>query len=773
MLQEVSAGGSVWSVSLLGPVEVVSPQGTVAALGGRKVGLLLARLALSLDAPILREDLAKWCWPESEPESQRTRLRQEIGRLRELFGDAESSPLLDTRLHLGLRSSHVSVDVDRFAQQISQAHAADTPEDRIATLQQALTLYRDDLLIEYGDPFPRRRAELRALRATALYELAEAQQHAELLEEAAATLRTLVAQYPVYEEAHADLMRLYALFGQPSRVRQQYQQLEENLNSELGTSPSASTRELLETLLSEKPTTPTMSAAVSPTPAEPAPLRPAAAPPKAESASSPRVKKAAAALLLSGVLISIALLLRGPADKAKAPVAAGFELRRHHEKWAYVDKPQPGEVPNSEAFTLTPVPQNCLVATGQIETQHDDIDMLTVKLDQNGKVLWRKRFSSETHDCDRARSIAPNPDGSVFVCGESYLAAGHPRGEGWHLALVHYAADGTEKFRRYSDGLIKTTETAQVVADGQGGAFVGATEASGKSAVFLHCGAAGELLNTWRYSAEGSAETSFVRMARTLDGRLVAVCTRTRNDTKRDAGVDWAVVCFDKGGKRLWEQTARSEQGGSEMPSHLAVDRVGNAYVAGTFITGSPGDGTFMHCPALVKYDPSGKELWRRWYAPFGGSVSITWLDVSWETGTATLSGSLISSRNDYLPIALAYSREGALLRKHTGRLPKGFRSARAHQSYLLDDGRMLMVESISPFGASEYLGHAEMAVSFSNADGQDEWIDTYAAEPRKSDWSVPRASALMYSTVAVVGRMPSKAGIGFCVVSFPVHTPR
>src|SRR5262249_38967870 len=53
---------------------------------------------------------------------------------------------------------------------------------------------------------------------------------------------------PLREEAHYELMRLYALAGQPSATLQQYQELERILREELGETPSAATRALAEEL---------------------------------------------------------------------------------------------------------------------------------------------------------------------------------------------------------------------------------------------------------------------------------------------------------------------------------------------------------------------------------------------------------------------------------------------------------------------------------------------------------------------------------------------
>src|SRR5205814_4675307 len=60
--------------------------------------------------------------------------------------------------------------------------------------------------------------------------------------------RQAVSVDPLREEAHYDVMRLYAALGQPSATLKQYQELERLLREELGETPSAEARALAEEL---------------------------------------------------------------------------------------------------------------------------------------------------------------------------------------------------------------------------------------------------------------------------------------------------------------------------------------------------------------------------------------------------------------------------------------------------------------------------------------------------------------------------------------------
>jgi DNA-binding SARP family transcriptional activator len=60
------------------------------------------------------------------------------------------------------------------------------------------------------------------------------------------TLRRVLYQEPTREEAHASLMRLYALSGRRQQSILQYERLRKSLSQELGAEPIAESRRLYE-----------------------------------------------------------------------------------------------------------------------------------------------------------------------------------------------------------------------------------------------------------------------------------------------------------------------------------------------------------------------------------------------------------------------------------------------------------------------------------------------------------------------------------------------
>jgi DNA-binding SARP family transcriptional activator len=133
------------------------------------------------------------------------------------------------------------VDVEAFEEAAASARRVRDP----AAYRVAIELYAGDLLP--GDRYEGwaevRREELRRLYLALLVEFGDL---CEVRNEHQAALEALrrVAEESTLEEAHAGLIRLYALSDRRTRALAQYERLREALSERLGTEPSASTRHL-------------------------------------------------------------------------------------------------------------------------------------------------------------------------------------------------------------------------------------------------------------------------------------------------------------------------------------------------------------------------------------------------------------------------------------------------------------------------------------------------------------------------------------------------
>jgi len=97
---------------LIGQMEAWSNNGESILPSGRKARALLAILALSGPNPVLRIRAAELLWSRRGEDEARASLRQEIQKLRVAFAPVRTEILVSTRVHLGLNSEVIWIDVD-------------------------------------------------------------------------------------------------------------------------------------------------------------------------------------------------------------------------------------------------------------------------------------------------------------------------------------------------------------------------------------------------------------------------------------------------------------------------------------------------------------------------------------------------------------------------------------------------------------------------------------------------------------------------------------
>lgn len=245
----------VWQIELFGGLRGRSETGAEFAPGVSRSGTLFAVIAIAPSRAASRDTLAALLWPEVDTSSGRTRLRQELSILRrqlEPEGVPEGAVLTRERDRIALVPGAVITDVEQFQKALDAAHKTGDADEKGRLLDVVVALYRGELLPGYEfEGLEGERAHLTQRYEMALRELAALQQARGDVAGAEACLRKLLTQNPYLEEAHADLMCLYAAHGQPTRVREQYRELERMLRKEFDTEPTDATRQLMERLSQE------------------------------------------------------------------------------------------------------------------------------------------------------------------------------------------------------------------------------------------------------------------------------------------------------------------------------------------------------------------------------------------------------------------------------------------------------------------------------------------------------------------------------------------
>ncbi|NKQ57075.1 AfsR/SARP family transcriptional regulator [Amycolatopsis sp. K13G38] len=232
-------------VSLLGPVGVRADDGTPIDIGGARLRMLLARLALDAPRAVAADTLIDGLWGALPPADAANALQSPVSRLRKALGDS-------TRLASGTAGYVLaveSVDASRFEELAARGRrelAAGGYAEAAVVLGEALGLWQGEPLSDVLDaPFAQAPAtRLAELRLAAIEDRFEAElelgRHAEVL----ADLETAGAAHPLRERLAGLRMRALYAAGRQSDALAVFERTRAILAEELGVDPSAELREV-------------------------------------------------------------------------------------------------------------------------------------------------------------------------------------------------------------------------------------------------------------------------------------------------------------------------------------------------------------------------------------------------------------------------------------------------------------------------------------------------------------------------------------------------
>ncbi|GGP64947.1 AfsR/SARP family transcriptional regulator [Saccharothrix coeruleofusca] len=242
---------------ILGALAVWTTDDRPVQLPGRKVRALLAALLVHEGRPVSADRLADLLWPQSPPGNPVGALHTRVWQLRRALEAAEpgggelvvSHPpgyLVDL--------SAAQLDAAVFTELTAAARDAADPRARAALLDQALALWRGEVLADFADEeFARpTAARLHEQRLTAVEERAEAMlelgEHSVLVGE----LTDLLARHPLRERLRAAQMRALHAAGRRGEALTAFDELRARLADELGLSPSPELVALRQAILEDE-----------------------------------------------------------------------------------------------------------------------------------------------------------------------------------------------------------------------------------------------------------------------------------------------------------------------------------------------------------------------------------------------------------------------------------------------------------------------------------------------------------------------------------------
>ncbi|MFJ1967122.1 BTAD domain-containing putative transcriptional regulator [Streptomyces sp. NPDC087903] len=244
---------------LLGPIQVYADDVTPIVVGGVRLRMLLARLALEEGRTVSVDSLVDGLWGEEPPADAANALQALVSRLRRALRGSAAVESAPGGYRLPVQAE--DVDVHRFEDLTAQgrrALAAGRADEAASLLKTALGLWQGAALADVLDaPFAGPVAtRLDDLRTAAAEDRCDAELRLGRHREVLADLEAAGAERPLSERVAGLRMRALSAAGRQSDALAVYEAIRKRLGDELGVDPSAELREVHLVLLRGELVTP-------------------------------------------------------------------------------------------------------------------------------------------------------------------------------------------------------------------------------------------------------------------------------------------------------------------------------------------------------------------------------------------------------------------------------------------------------------------------------------------------------------------------------------
>ena len=315
---------------------------------------------------------------------------------------------------------------------------------------------------------------------------------------------------------------------------------------------------------------------------------------------------------------------------------------------------------SDKATALAVDAQGNICITGESEGVESYSDYGTVKYSPGGNRLWAKRYNGAGNDWDGTEALVVDSQGNVYVAGWAVIGIG----SGWDYVTIKYGPSGNRLWIKRYNGPGNSWDSAYAIGvDAQGNVYV--TGGSVGASLFsdfatIKYGPNGDRLWVRRYNGAANDWDQAFALAIDSEGNVYV----TGQSATAGSGYDYTTIKYSPAGVLIWAKRYNGPGNGDDVPTAIAVDAQGNAYVTGS----STGVDSYSDY-TTIKYGPSGDRLWaKRYNGPGNGDDTPTAIAVDAQ-GNAYVTGYSpgAGSGGDYATIKYSPSGERLWVQRYNG----------------------------------------------------------------------------------------------------------
>jgi len=362
-------------------------------------------------------------------------------------------------------------------------------------------------------------------------------------------------------------------------------------------------------------------------------------------------------------------------------------------------------------------------------------DYATIKYAPNGQEVWVSRYDGSVSSRDEATAIAVDNNGNVYVTGFCYDSVTSSDYSS-NYVTIKYDPNGQEVWVSRYNGPDNGYDYATAIAvDNNGNVYV--TGASELDYATIKYNQNGQVVWVARYNGPGNGDDWANAIAVDDNGNVYVTGYSRGSGTE----LDYATIKYNSNGQEVWVSRYNGPGNRYDEATAIAVDNNGNVYVTGA----SWGGWDTYYDYATIKYNSNGEVVWvARYNGPGNGNDRANAIAVD-SYGNVYVTGVSYGSGISYDYVTIKYNQNGqeVWVSRYNG--PGNGR----------DEARAIAVDNngnVYVTGESKGLGtDFDYATIKYNPNGEEIWVSRYNGPGDSSD----RARAIAvdnYGNVYVTG---------------------
>jgi uncharacterized delta-60 repeat protein len=243
-------------------------------------------------------------------------------------------------------------------------------------------------------------------------------------------------------------------------------------------------------------------------------------------------------------------------------------------------------------------------------------DVITLKYNPSGVLLWEKRYNGAGNGIDNAKSIKIATDGNIYITGKTF------NGSNYDMLLLKYNAAGVQQWAKSYDYDNGDDEAVSMVINADGEIVIGGNTTTAEGDLNASCVAyntSGTVLWSYHYDGLSGGNDEIKNITTDTEGNYIMSVTTAPDTNELTLNGDIAVVKIDNSGSYVWDNIYAGAF--NDDASEVTTETSNNIIITGQTDNGTDGNTNYDYL--TLKYSPDGTLLQTEEYNGTGNASDV------------------------------------------------------------------------------------------------------------------------------------------------------